>query len=159
MDLATQLHQLQELRKSGALTEEEFTKAKQILLGGAATPDTATSEQASAVKDHLLRKTAPSSSTTPPKQPDAPATASQEQSQAAACAPLAPKYARLEPNEQHQYTFTISPVYRKPGSFLAGRLPTWASTGTRFYWHLTDRRVVIEPYEVSESDSAIGKAL
>lgn len=62
-------------------------------------------------------------------------------------APTALKVAQLDPNEQHLHSFIIFPyVYEKRGGMFL-KFAAWHSENTRYFLHLTDWRMIIEPYE------------
>src|SRR5262249_11618787 len=61
--------------------------------------------------------------------------------------PLAPRAAALEPGEPHLYSYFIATYARRPWSLLPPRLPGWYPDHLRFDLHLTDRRLILEPFE------------
>lgn len=159
MDIADQLQKLHELHERGGLSDEEFAKAKQAVLKGS--PDVKATEadkQPSSPRGHLRHPTHPPLQPQEPKPPGAPGVAA-AQATALAYGPVAPKLAQLEADERHLYTFAIKPAtYRKFRAFPP-QLPGWFEDGTRFIWHLTDKRILVEPYEVGKTEEFLFKSL
>jgi hypothetical protein len=88
--------------------------------------------------------------------PDVPAAA---KAPALAYGPVTPRIAQLEADERHLYTFAVKPATYRQFSWFPPRLPGWFEDGTRFIWHLTDRRILVEPYEVGKTEELLFKGL
>jgi hypothetical protein len=142
MNIADELVKLKQLHDSGALNKEEFAKAKQAVLNQRAGAD---SEAPETIQDHLMRKA---------EKPKAPASAPKK---GPAYAAVAPKVATLDPGECHLYTFTISPHVYREATFFPPRFAGWYTDFTRFIVHLTDRRILVEPYEFTSTENALVK--
>src|SRR5262249_20648955 len=149
LDISDQLQKLQQLHASGALTDAEFSRAKQAVLGG--TPREAAREaDGASLRARFLQKAPTGPPPGAPEKPPAPsASASAAPGQPCPYGPVAPKFATLESGEQHRFTFGIQPFVYKKGKFFPPVVAGWYLDLTRFLWHLTDRRILIEPYEVS----------
>jgi hypothetical protein len=161
MSIADELQQLRQLHESGALSDEEFAKAKQAVLNAALRePSKVAGKEPASIRDHLQKPApAPASpqrhgASTQPGAPDTPPV-----KPVLAYDPVAPRLAHLEPEERHLYTFTIVPFIYKQASFFPPRIPAWYPDGTRFIWHLTDRRVLVEPYEIGKTEGSVMKWL
>jgi hypothetical protein len=162
MDIADQLQKLHQLHVSGALSAEEFTKAKQAILNGS--PDRRTQEgdkQPSTLRGHLMRPAAhqPQEPQGESKATPVPVVPAAAEVPALAYGPVAPKVAELEADERHLYTFTINPATYRQFNWFPPQLPGWFVDGTRFIWHLTDKRILVEPYEVGKTEGLLSKGL
>ncbi len=73
--------------------------------------------------------------------------------------PVTPFLASLEPDERHLYTFTINPYVFKEGCVFPPRIAAWYPEGTRFVWHLTDKRILVETCEMSKAAGLVMKGL
>lgn len=161
MDIAEQLHKLKSLHEIGALSDEEFAQAKHAVLDGPPRePSKEAAKEPTSIRSHLLQ---PSSASPVPqpqedrKQPGAPdATHTQPP---LPYDPIAPRMAHLELGERHFYTFTVVPLNYKKGSFFPPQIPGWSPDGTRFFWHLTDRRLLIEPIQIGMLEAGVMKGL
>lgn len=77
---------------------------------------------------------------------------------AATYAPIPLKVAQLESDEEHLHSFGIFPcVYERRGLIL--RFAMWYRDDTAYYLHLTDRRIIVEPYEVGKIEKLLQKGI
>jgi hypothetical protein len=161
MDIADQLQKLHQLHVSGALSAEEFARAKQAILSGS--PDKPTPEedkQPSSLRGHLLRpakgRLEPQEESKATAVPVVPAAA---EAPALAYGPVTPRVAKLEADERHLYTFAVRPTTYRTFNLFPPRLPGWFVDGTHFIWHLTDKRILVEPYEAGKKEELLFKGL
>jgi len=76
-----------------------------------------------------------------------------------AYAPVAPRVAQIESGERHLHSFIISPyVYEKRGGMLL-KFAAWHPDNTRYYLHLTDQRMLLEPHERSMKEKLLTQGL
>ncbi len=67
-------------------------------------------------------------------------------------APYPMRVASLIPGEKHLYSFIIEPYLYLPGRLFPPRFEGWEPEYTRFLFHLTDGRIILEPYPLSDSE-------
>jgi hypothetical protein len=74
-------------------------------------------------------------------------------------APMPLKTARLADGEQQIHSCVIHPyVYEKQGGFFL-KISAWYPENTRFYLHLTDQRIIVEPYEWTKGEMIFSTGL
>jgi hypothetical protein len=66
--------------------------------------------------------------------------------------PIRPKVARLKADERHLYTFKINLCVRK--NLWEGKWPGWYPTMSFCILHVTDNRILIEPYTSGKAEGA-----
>jgi len=151
MNITDQIQQLHQLHVGGVLSDEEFAQAKQaVLTGNRNTGGEKADKLPPSLRAHLMRPTAPRPASTP---------ASAKQGLASPYGPVSPRLATLEPSEKHLHTFTLSPYVFKEGAIFPPRLPAWYPDNTRFLWHLTDSRIVVEPSEMGKTEEMVMKGV
>src|SRR5437660_1592210 len=72
-------------------------------------------------------------------------------------APVAPKFARLDAHERHLYTFMINLLVRKGWRQL--KIPGWYATLSHFILHVTDKRILIEPYAAGKAEALAAQGI
>jgi len=75
--------------------------------------------------------------------------------------PVATKFAQLDAHERHIYTFTIQRCIHIGGwqAFWRMKLPGWYPDFTLFVLHLTDKRILVEPYKVGAMEGLAMKGI
>ncbi len=162
MNLADQLQKLQQLYQSSALGAEEFAKAKQTILNG---PLAATAplgnEQSSTPRSHLVPPADPlSQAPKAPKSTEASGPSAATQVPVLAHGPVAPKFAQLDAQERHLYSFTLQPMFYTrfwSSVWEMGKGYGWQPDYARFVVHFTDQRLLVESYDFSAKEKLASK--
>jgi hypothetical protein len=74
--------------------------------------------------------------------------------------PVAPKFARLDAQEQHLYTFTLQPMFFTSFWSAFWRMGVgygWQPDYARFVAHFTDQRILVESYDFSAKEKLASK--
>jgi DNA-directed RNA polymerase subunit RPC12/RpoP len=161
LGIADQLQKLHQLHEIGALSDQEFAEGKQAVLHRP--PDAMIPEpdkQAPSLAANLVPQSSSPLERPKKSKPGTPRMPEPAQEPARDCAPITPKFARVDAREQHLYTFTLQPMFYTGfwSAFSAmGKGYGWQPDYARFVVHFTDQRILVESYDFNTNEKLASK--